>query len=204
MPSPSQRERAIAQLRAAGLLRASELRNAGITPSTLARLERDGAVMRVGRGVYQLSDSQLDSQHSLALASKLVPGGVICLSSALAFYGLTDQIPAKVWMAIDPKAWRPRIDYPPMRFVRFASQRLSTDVEQHTIDSVAVPLFGVARTIADLFRYRETIGLPVALEGLREALSQKKATPAELARKAIDAGVWKIMEPYLSALSSHH
>ncbi|AOZ01629.1 hypothetical protein BKK81_19775 [Cupriavidus sp. USMAHM13] len=66
--------------------------------------------MRVGRGVYQLSDSQLESQHSLALASKLVPGGVVYLSSALAFYGLTDQIPAKVWMEIDPKAWRPRID----------------------------------------------------------------------------------------------
>ena len=185
------------------MARLSELIAQGISASTVSRLECQGVLMRLARGLYQLADASIDVNHTLAEISKLVPKGVICLTSALAFHGLTDQIPPKVWMAIGPKEWRPKIHYPPVRFARFSGSRLHQGVDRHVIDGVSVPIFDVAKTIADLFRYRQTVGINVALEGLREGLRQKKATPSEVARQAVDAKVWKIMEPYMSALTSH-
>lgn len=199
----SQRESVVAHLRATGMSRLSELAAEGITAATVSRLEREGVLVRLARGLYQMADASMDVNHTLAETSKLVPKGVVCLTSALAFHGLTDQIPPRVWIAIGPKEWRPKFEYPPVRFARFSGPRLLLGVESHIIDGVSVPIFGVAKTVADLFRYRQTVGVNVALEGLREALRQKKASPSEIAREAADAKVWKIMEPYISALTSH-
>ena len=198
----TQRERAIAFLKKKGMARLSELIGEGITAATVSRLERDGAIVRLARGLYQLPDAPVDAQHTLAEAAKLVPKGVICLTSALAYHELTDQIPAKVWIAIGPKDWRPKFQYPPARFAHFSSNQLRTGVERHVIDGVEVPVFGTAKTIADLFRYRRTVGINIALEGLREALRKRKATPAQIARYARDARVWKTIEPYISALTA--
>ncbi len=198
----TQRERAIAFLKVKGMARLSELIGEGITASTVSRLEREGAIIRLARGLYQLPDAPVEAHHTLAEAAKLVPKGVICLTSALAFHELTDQIPAKVWIAIGPKDWRPKFRYPPARFAHFPSNHLRSGVERHVIDGVEVPIFGTAKTIADLFRYRRTIGINIALEGLREALRKRKATPAQIARCARDARVWKTMEPYVSALTA--
>ncbi len=200
--SITQRERASAFLRSRGMARLSELIAEGVTASTVSRLEREGALVRLARGLYQLPDASIDAHHTLAEAAKLVPKGVICLTSALAYYELTDQIPAKVWIAIGPKDWHPKFLYPPARFAHFPNRHLRTGVEHHNIDGVAVPIFGIAKTIADLFRYRRIIGVNVALEGLREALRKKKATPAQIAKYAGDARVWKTIEPYVSALIS--
>ena len=200
---PSQRESVVAHLRATGMSRLSELTAEGITAATVSRLEREGVLMRLARGLYQMADASMDVNHTLAETAKLVPKGVVCLTSALAFHGLTDQIPPKVWIAIGPKEWRPKFEYPPVRFARFSGPRLLLGGESHTIDGVSVPIFGVAKTVADLFRYRQTVGVNVALEGLREALRQKKASPSEIASEAADAKVWKVMEPYMSALTSH-
>ena len=198
----TQRERVFAFLKAKGMARLSELIGARVTASTVSRLEREGAIIRLARGLYQLPDASIDAHHTLAEVAKLAPKGVICLTSALAFHELTDQIPAKVWIAIGPKAWRPKFRYPPARFAHFPSNHLRTGIERHVIDGVEVPIFGVAKTIADLFRYRRTIGINIALEGLREALRKRKATPAQIAKFAVDARVWKTMEPYVSALTS--
>lgn len=184
------------------MARLSELVSQGVTAATLSRLEREGVVARLARGLYQLADAPLGVHHTLAEAAKLVPRGVICLSSALAFHGLTDQLPPTVWVAIGPKEWRPKIDYPPIRFVRFSGTRLALHLDHHTIDGVAVPIFGVAKTIADLFRYRQTVGINLALEGLREALKQRRASPADIASRAVEAKVWNVMEPYMLALTS--
>lgn len=200
---PSQRECAVAHLQAAGISRLSELIATGVSAATVSRLERQGILIRLARGLYQLADAPIDMHHTLAEVSKLVPKGVICLTSALAFHGLTDQIPPKVWIAIGPKEWRPKFEYPPVRFARFSGPRLQLGVENHLIDGVSVPIFGVARTVADLFRYRRTVGVNVALEGLRETLRQNKASPSEIAREAAAANIWKIMEPYVIALTSH-
>lgn len=184
------------------MTRLLEFRDAGITAATVARLEREGEVVRLARGLYQLADAKLDAHHSLAEATKLIPKGVICLASALAFHGLTDQMPSTVWIAIGRKDWRPRVQYPPVRIARFSDEQLAIGVEHHKVEGIAVPIFGVAKTVADLFRYKRTVGDVLAVEGLREALRRRKAKPAEMARYATDAGVWRTMEPYLTALTS--
>jgi len=201
-PEPTQRTQALALLRRRGMVRMLELRQAGITAATIGRMEVQGEVVRLARGLYQLADAELDVQHSLAEATKLVPRGVICLASALAFHGLTDQIPAKVWIAIGRKDWRPRIESPPLRIARFSDSQLIDGVEHHVIEGVRVPVFGVAKTVADLFRYKRTVGDALAIEGLREALRRKRATPGKIARAATEAGIWKTMEPYIAALTS--
>lgn len=205
MPAPiasTQRTQALALLKRRGLLRLAEFGEAGITATTVSRMERAGEVVRLARGLYQLADAALDPQQSLAEAARLVPKGVICLASALAFHGLTDQMPPKVWIAIGRKDWRPRLTYPPIRIARFSDELLRRSVERKKIAGTTVPVFGVAKTVADLFRYRRTVGDALAIEGLRQALRQSRATPAEIAREAEAAGVWATMEPYLMALTS--
>jgi len=200
--TPPQRARALALLRRRGMTRLLEFRRAGITAATVARLERDGEVIRLARGLYQLPDANLHSQHTLAETTRLIPRGVICLGSALAFHGLTDNMPSKVWIAIGRKDWRPRVRYPPIRVSRFPDKLLNAGVEHHEIEGIRVPIFGVAKTIADLFRYKRTVGDSLAVEGLREALRRRKATAGEIARCAVEGGVWAAMEPYMAALTS--
>ena len=206
MPAPhasTQRAQVLVLLKRRGMTRLTELQQAGITATTVSRMEQAGEVVRLARGLYQLPDAALDPQQSLAEAARLVPKGVVCLASALAFHGLTDQMPPKVWIAIGRKDWRPRINYPPVRIARFSDEQLQRSVERKKIAGTLVPVFGVAKTVADLFRYRRTVGDALALEGLREALRRRKATPAEIAREAEAGGVWGTMEPYLMALTSN-
>jgi predicted transcriptional regulator of viral defense system len=198
---PRQQDRLTAFLRARGIARLHEIRRAGITAATVSRLEREGVVARLGRGLYQLTDALPEGNHSLAEAAKRVPRGVVCLVSALAFHGLTDEMPRRVWIAIGPRQWKPRIDYPPLRIVRFADRFLRDGVEIHEIEGVPVPVFGIAKTIADVFRHRRSVGIAIAIQALREALRQRKATPAEIARSAVQGGVWKTLRPYLEALT---
>jgi putative AbiEi antitoxin of type IV toxin-antitoxin system len=208
---PSLDDRARALLERRGLARLNEFVAAGITTATISRMAKRGDIVRIGRGIYQLPDQPVDANHDLALAAKLVPGGIICLVSALAFHELTDAIPPRVWMAIGARDRKPAVARPPLQIVRFPSGMLSADVERHMIDGVAVPITTPARTVVDLFRYRArqgrryqgSPGLALALEGLREALRTRKATPAEISRLAERDGVWKAMRPYLEALTSH-
>lgn len=199
----TQRQAALALLRERGMMRLAELRAAGITAATVSRMERNGEVLRLARGLYQLPDAPLDAAHSLAEVSKRVPNGVVCLTSALAFHGLTDQLPRKVWLAIGQKDWAPRPDGSSIRIVRFTAGLLGEGVETHLIEGVPVNVFGVAKTVADCFRYRNKIGQSVAIEGLQEALRQRKATPAEIARQAERGGVATVIRPYLEALTTN-
>lgn len=198
----TQRDQVLTLLKRRGIARLAELQTAGVTATTVSRMERAGEVVRLARGLYQLPDAALDPHQSLAEAARLVPKGVICLASALAFHGLTDQMPPKVWIAIGRKDWRPRVTYPPLRVARFSDEELGRSVEGKKIAGTAVPVFGVAKTVADLFRYRRTVGELLAVEGLRQALRQRKATPAQIAREAQAAGVWTTLQPYLMALTS--
>lgn len=157
-----------------------ELMAVGATAATVSRLERECSIIRLARSLYRLPDAPIDTHHSLAELAKLVPKGVVCLSSVLSFHGLTDQIPAKIWMAIGPKNWRPRLSYPPARFVHFPQARLAADADPRLIEGVSVPVFGAARTLADLFRYRRTVGINVVAEGLRGALKQRTVPMADL------------------------
>jgi len=193
------------------MVRHAEFAKAGIAPSTVTRMMKDGRVTRLSRGLYQLADAQLDTHHALAEAAKLVPRGIICLVSALAFHELTDTISPRVWMAIGPKDRKPSIERPPIQFVRFSGKLLRSGIEMHTIEGVQVPITNPARTVVDLFRYRQSAGrryqkspgLTLALEGLKETLRQRKGSPAEIARYAEDAGVWKVVQPYLEAMTAN-
>ena len=111
-------------------------------------------------------------------------------------------MPSVVWMAIDRAAWRPKIDHPPIRFVRFSGSALTEGVERHRIENINVPITDPARTIVDCFRYRTKIGLDVAMEGLREGLRRRRCKPDELWRYARDARVWSVMRPYVEAMVS--
>ncbi|ASP73348.1 transcriptional regulator [Sinorhizobium meliloti] len=204
MPEPiSQRQIAHALLTARGIARLVELRDAGVTAATMSRMERNGEVLRLARGLYQLSDAPLDANHSLAEAAKRVPKGVVCLVSALAFHGLTDQLPRQIWLAIGQKDWAPKSDGTPIHIVRFTESLLNDSVETHVVEGVTVKVFGVVKTIADCFRYRNKIGLSVAIEGLQEALRQRKATPGEIARQAERGGVATVIRPYIEALTAN-
>ena len=156
--------------------------------------------MRVARGLYQLADANPDPRRSLAEASALVPKGVICLTSALQFHELTLQMPSSVWMAINRTGWKPKLEYPPVRFVRFSGQALADGVKRHVIEGIKVPIFEPAKSIVDCFRYRNKIGLDIALEGLREGLRSGRIYPDQLWEFARTARVWSVMRPYVEAM----
>jgi predicted transcriptional regulator of viral defense system len=213
MPSVSktQQERALALLKKEGMVRLSEFRRAGITAATVSRIKKKGLILQLNRGLYQLPDASFDTHHVLAEAAKLVPKGIVCLTTALSFHGLTDTIPSRVWMAISAKDRRPSIESPPLQFVRFGEKVLTSGITDKTIEGVRVRIYNPAKTVVDLFRYRRSAGkryrkspgLNLALEGLREALRQRKATPAEIARYANEAGIWKVVQPYLEAMTAN-
>jgi predicted transcriptional regulator of viral defense system len=201
----------ISLLQERGMARLSELRKAGVTPSTVSRMTASGEIVQLGRGLYQLADASLDVNNALAQAAKRVPKGIICLTSALAFHELTDTIPSRVWMAIGPKDWRPHIASPLIQFVRFGPKVLDRGVKEHVIEGVPVRIYEPAKTVVDLFRYRRSAGkryqkspgLNLAVEGLREALRLRKATPSDISRYALEGGVWKVVQPYLEAMTSN-
>ncbi|MCE8000906.1 MAG: transcriptional regulator [Rhodobiaceae bacterium] len=199
----TQRDCALELLRDRGIVRLSEFKAAGITAATIGRMRQDGDVLRLARGLYQLPDAPLDINHSLAEAAKRVPKGVVCLTSALAFHELTDQLPRSVWLAIGKNDWSPTDDDTSLRIVRFTDKLLKEDVETTSIEGVSVKVFGVAKTIADCFRHRRSVGQSIALEGLQEALRQRKATPAEIAKSAAYGGVATVVRPYLEALTAN-
>lgn len=184
-------------------MRLVELREAGVTAATMSRMERAGEVIRLSRGLYQLPEADLDPNHSLAEAAKRVPKGIVCLVSALAFHGLTDQLPPKVWMAIGPKDWAPQRNSAGIRIVRFTGSLLTEGFETHVVEGVPVKIFVVAKTVADCFRHRGKVGLSVAIEGLQQSLRQRKATPAEISRQAERGGVSTVIRPYLEALTAN-
>lgn len=198
----TQRNQAIALLQAQGMVRLCEFKDAGITAATISRMVHSGEVIRLVRGLYQLPDAPVEANHSLAEAAKRVPKGVVCLVSALAYHDLTDQIPRSVWLAIGTKDWIPKGSGPTLRFVRFTDELLTDSVQTVLIENVPVKVFGVAKTIADCFRHRRSVGLQVALMGLEEAIRQQKASPAEIARNADRGGVATVVRPYLEAFSS--
>lgn len=185
------------------MMRAQELREAGISAQTIARAVETGEIERISRGVYQKRGSEIEENQILAEAAMCVPKGVIALVSALAFHGLTDQMPRRIWMAIGASDWAPVQSYPPMRMVRFTDRYLRQGVENHMIAGLEVPIYSVPKTLADLFRNSKLVDRSVAVEGLRAAIEQRKATPSAIAEGAKAGGAWKIMQPYLEALTSN-
>jgi predicted transcriptional regulator of viral defense system len=194
---------------ARGLLRPLDLDAQGLPRVSLTRLVRQGRLARVGRGLYALPDRPVSEHSALAEVARKHPRAVVCLLSALRFHELTTQAPFEVWLAIPNKARPPRLDYPRLRVVRFSEPALTEGVEVHAVDGVPVRVTNLARTVADCFKYRNKIGLDVALKALKEALKEgggpggrgRRVSIDELWRYAQLDRVANVMRPYLEALA---
>ena len=181
-------------------MRAKDLTLLAVPRVYLSKLVQTGDIERISRGLYTATDGNPTANRTLAQVSKLVPKGTVCLLSALRFHGLTTQLPSQVWIAIDEKARTPREQLLPLRIVRFSGQALTEGVRTHTIENVRVRVYSAAKTVADCFKYRNKIGLDVALEALRDSQRKNKCTMDELWRFARICRVANVMQPYLEAI----
>jgi len=184
-----------------GILRPRDLKTFGIPREYLIRLYQKGLVNRTSRGLYIAADANPGEHHSLAEACKKLPNGVICLLFALRFHGFTTQSPYEIWMAIDSKARRPQVNGLSIRIMRFSGAAFRTGIEEHIIEGVNVRVFDPAKTVADCFKFRNKIGLDVALEALRECWRERRCTMDQLWHYANICRVSNIIRPYLESIS---
>lgn len=202
MTSPTHATRALSLARRKGGLTAREATRHGIHRHVLTRLVREGVLERVGRGHYRLPDAPVTEHHGLALVSGAVPDGVVCLLSALAFHGVGTQVPHQVWIALDRRARTPSLRWPPVRVVRFGGKSLTEGVETHRVEDGSVRVYELAKTLADLFKYRNKVGLDVAMEALKEAWAEGRLDVTRLTHFARICRVENVMRPYLEAVVS--
>lgn len=184
-----------------GVLRLRDARAEGIHPEVLRRLARQGQLVKIARGIYALASADLSTHHDLALASARVPHGTICMLSALSYHEIGTQLPHEVWMMIDRRSRKPRIDRPAMRFVLASGPALALGIEQVEINGATVRIFNPAKTVVDCFRYRRHIGLDAAIEAMRETLRQRRGTPSQIDEYARQCRVASVIRPYLEAIA---
>jgi predicted transcriptional regulator of viral defense system len=195
------RDHVLALAKRRGILRVKDLQEAGIHPEYLRRLCEKGTLIRIGRGLYMPADARPSANIGMAQAARRVPHGTVCLLSALRFHEIGTANPFEVWIALDQDVRRPQVEYPPLRIVRFSGKALTEGVERHRIESVQVKIYNPAKTVADCFKFRNKIGLDVALEALRDCLRTKKCTYEQLWHYAKVCRVTEVIRPYLEAVS---
>jgi len=184
-----------------GVLRPRDLKSVGVPRVYLKQLVDVGELLKTGRGLYVVAGAPLTENHSLAEAAKISPKGVVCLLSALRFHGLTTENPVEVWIAIPRGARPPKSGTPALRVTWLSGKMMTDGVERHVIQGVTVPVYNVAKTVADCFRFRNRIGVNIAVEALRDAWRNKKATSEELWHYARVCRVLNVMRPYFDSLA---
>lgn len=194
------RARLLALARRHGIISARDAGRAGIHSQQITRLLEHGVLERLSRGQYRLAERPVTEHHALAAAARAVPRGVICLLSALGFHGIGTQLPAEVWIAIERRARAPAARQLPLRVVRYSGAAFTEGIESHRIEGETVRVYSVAKTLADLFKHRNKVGLDVALEALREAWRGRKFTVDGLDRAARVCRVERVIRPYVEAL----
>lgn len=182
------------------IVRARELAQMGISPTHLQRLFEQGELARPARGIYTLPHSALDENESLSEVALKVPRGVVCLLSALQFHQIGTQSPHKVWLALPTRTYQPILDWPPLRIVQMAPALLKDGVEEHQLNGVTVRITNPARTVVDCFRFRNKIGLDVALEAAREGWRDRRYTMTQIAYYQRLCRVTSVMRPYMEAI----
>jgi predicted transcriptional regulator of viral defense system len=188
-------------VRQLGIVRPADLEARGIPRGQFYRLVRDGLVERQTRGIYVASQHAITAEHTLAQVAKRVPSGVFCLLTALRFHDLTTQNPAEVWIALPEKARKPRLDYPRLRVARFSGAALIEGIETRRVEGVEVRVYSAAKTVADCFKYRNKVGIDVAVEALRDFSRRHRGGATALARFARICRVTRVMQPYLDAIA---
>ena len=183
-----------------GILRNSDLKDAGIPRSYLYKLSDQGILNRVNRGLYTLKDGPSTEHISLIEMAKQVPKAVVSLLSALSFHGITTQLPFRVWIALPKGSWIPKLKYPPLVTVVVSPEPFSYGIETHTICGVTVKVYSLEKTIADCFKFRSKVGLDVAIEALRKGLHTGRTTPADIFKAAKVNRVSNVISPYIEAI----
>lgn len=186
--------------RAGGILRTAQAQRAGVHPRDLYELRDAGVLECISRGVYRLADLPPLAEPDLSTVAMRIPKAVIALVSALHFHGLTTEIPHEVSVALPPGTARPRLDWPPLRVYWLSGTMFNSGIETHERDGVRLRVYGAAKTVADCFKFRNRLGIAVAVEALRSGLEQRTFTPAEVLRAARTCRVARIVRPYLEAL----
>ncbi len=198
--NPSHADQILRLARTNGLLRTRDVEGAGAPRAALATLTQEGRLIKLGRGLYALPGRAASEHDSVAEVAARSAQGVICLISALRFHELTTQQSSDIWLAIPHKAHPPQMDYPPLRIVRMSGEAMTQGVEVVDVGGTPVRVFCVAKTVADCFKFRNKIGLDVALEALREAWRAQRVTMDELWRYAEICRVANVMRPYMESL----
>src|ERR1700676_1186563 len=200
MPVASSSTRLLRLTRRHGSVSRREVAEAKIHTQTLSRLVRAGTLERVARGRYRLPNAPVTEHHGLALVAAVAPKAVICLLSALSFHQIGTHLPHEVWIALYRRSRRPALQYPRLHVVRFGGNALTEGIETHRIEGETVRVYNAAKTIADTFKYRNKIGLDVALEALRESWRARRFTMDKMYFYARVCRVERVMRPYLEAL----
>ncbi len=183
-----------------GVARFSTVLKAGFHPDSLIALEKEGKVEKIARGLYRVANYTYGTHPDFVIASLQSPRGVICLLSALSFYDATSEIPKYVDLAIPQGTHANRIKYPPVRFYRFASKAWKTGIEEHDIERHKIKVYSLAKTIADCFKFRNKIGMDVARDALKVAVTEKGTKPKEIMQYAKICRVDSIIKPILEAM----
>ena len=182
-----------------GIIQAKDVEEYGISRHSLYNLYKRGLLIKLARGMYMLPDAPIKEHQHLVEVAKKIPAAVVCLISALSFHELTTQIPHEIWIAVPRDTWRPKLDYPPLHYTVLTEKTYNFGIQEINIQGVMVKIFNPAKTVADCFKFRNKIGLDVAIEALRDAWHSRKATMDELVEAAKINRVLSIMLPYLEA-----
>ena len=201
MHSSTHTQRILALMARKGLLRASDLEAEQVPRVVLTRMTSAGLLERVERGLYRLPEAEVSEHESLIAVATKAPQAVFCLLTALQFHGLTTQLPRHIWIAMPRGSHVPRISYPPIRMVQFTGEAYSAGIETTERDGCTLRVYGVAKTVADCFKYRNKIGLDVALEALKDVRASNKATVDDIWRYARICRVANVMRPYLESIA---
>ena len=184
-----------------GVLRTSEAMKHGVHSVVLYQLRDEGQIQSLSRGVYRLVGSGQLSAPDLAIVAKRIHEGIICLTSVLAFHNITTEIPHEVHVALGRTKRYPKLEYPPVRIFRYSGTNANEGIEHHLIDGIDVKMYSIPRTIVDCFKFRNKVGLSIAIEALKESIRERKTTRKEILRYAELLRMKRVIMPYLEALS---
>ena len=194
------RARLLQLARKGALIRPRDAEALGVHTETLTRMTRAGTLERVGPGRYRAVSREATTHHAMVLAAAAMPSAVICLLSALSFHNIGTQLPHQVWIAVPRGTRVPRLSFPPIKVVRVSPPMFDSGIERHQLEGHSVRVYSLARTVADCFRFRNTIGLDVALEALKESWRSRRLNLDELHRVAKQLRVNRVMQPYLETI----
>jgi predicted transcriptional regulator of viral defense system len=189
-------------IRTQRIFRLTEARALGVHPEQVRRLTGQGKLIRLGRGLYAPASAAPTEHHTLAEVAKRVPKGIVCLLTALRFHAIGTPSPREVWLAVDRRAGVPRLDVAPIRVVRLSGVALKVGINEHEVEGVPVRVTSPARTVVDCFRFRNKIGVDVAIEAMRDYRRLRKGSVDELWCQADQLRMTRVMRPYWDAITA--